>query len=172
MPNEAKVRTVAELREELAQRRAVVVTDYRGLTVKEMAEIRAALHKHDIRYRVVKNRLLKIAAEGPRRVALEPLLSGPTAVAFGHDEALTARAVLDALRPYRAAKVTGAVLGTRTLTAEEVQRLAALPPRDVLLGQLAGAMAGPLTTLGALLGANLRNLGYALVALRDRKAAT
>ena len=171
MPTEAKRATVAELREELSRARTMIVSEYRGLTVKEIAEIRRALRKQDVSYRVVKNRLLKIAAEDTVGAALAPLLNGPTAIAFGTDEARTAKAVLDATRPYRIVRVTGGVLGDRAIDAEGVTRLATLPAREVLLAQLAGALQSPTATLAGLLGANLRNVGYALAQLRDQKAA-
>src|SRR5205085_9400060 len=95
MPTEAKKATVAELRDELARSRTMIVSEYRGLTVKELADIRRALRQQDVRYRIVKNRLLRIAAGDGLGDALNPLLSGPTAIAFGNDEAATARAVID-----------------------------------------------------------------------------
>jgi large subunit ribosomal protein L10 len=171
MPTEAKERTVAELRDQLSRHRTLIVTEYRGLTVREIADVRRSLRGQDVAFRVVKNRLARISAEGPRGEALAPLLTGPTAIAFGDDEAATARAVVDALRPYKVARVTGAVLGDSAIDGASVTRLAALPARDVLLAQLAGGMASPLATLGGLLGSNLRNLGSALAQVRDRKAA-
>ena len=78
MPTEAKRETVAELREELANARTMIVSEYRGLTVKEIAEIRRALRKQDVSYRVVKNRLMRIAAQDSVGEALSPLLVGPT----------------------------------------------------------------------------------------------
>ena len=172
MPTEAKRETVAALREELSRNPTLIVSEYRGLSVKEIAEIRRALRKQDVSYRVVKNRLLKIAAEGAVADALTPLLTGPTAIAFGTDEASTAKAVIDATRPYnRIVKITGAVLGDRSIDADGVTRLATLPSREVLLAKLAGGMVSPIATLGGLLGANLRNLGNALVQVRDQKAA-
>ena len=171
MPTDAKREAVAELREELSRGRTMIVSEYRGLTVREIAEIRRALRKQDVTYRVVKNRLLKIAAKDTVGEALGPLLTGPTAIAFGTDEAATAKAVIDATRPYRIVKITGGILGNRAIDAEGVTRLATLPPREVLLGRLAGAIQSPTATLASLLGANVRNLGYALAQLRDRKAA-
>src|SRR5207344_3501336 len=100
MPTEAKRETVAALREELANSRTMIVSEYRGLSVKEIAEIRRALRKQDVTYRVVKNRLMRIAAEDSVGAALSPLLTGPTAIAFGTDETGTAKAFLDATRPY------------------------------------------------------------------------
>ncbi len=144
MPTEAKRETVAELREELANARTMIVSEYRGLKVKEIAEIRRALRKQDVTYRVVKNRLLRIAAEDSVGAALSPLLIGPTAIAFGNDEAGTAKAVLDATRPYaRVVRITGGVLGDRAIGADDVTRLAALPSREVLLAKLAGGMQAP-----------------------------
>jgi large subunit ribosomal protein L10 len=171
MPTEAKRETVAELREVLAQHRTLIVSEYRGLTVKEIAEIRRALRKQDVVYHVVKNRLLRIAAQDGVGEALSSLLTGPTAVAFGNDEVTTAKAVLDATRPYaRVIRVTGGVLGDRPIDADGVTRLATLPSREVLLGRLAGGIQAPVATLAGLFAAPLRNLGYALQQVADQKA--
>jgi large subunit ribosomal protein L10 len=113
---------------------------------------------------------MRIAATESNVDALSPLLTGPSAIAFGTDEVATAKALLDAVRPYKIVKVTGAVLGNRAIDADAVVRLAALPPREVLQARLAGAMQSPIATLGGLLSANLRNLGYALGQLAERKA--
>jgi large subunit ribosomal protein L10 len=171
MPTEAKRETVEALREEISRAKTMIVSEYRGLSVSEIAEIRRALRKQDVTYRVVKNRLMKIAAGDEVGEALAPLLSGPTAIAFGTDEAATAKAVLDATRPYRIVRVTGGVLGGRPIDADGVNRLATLPSREVLLAKLAGGMQSPMATLASLLAANTRNLGYALAQVRDQKAA-
>lgn len=169
MPTEAKRETVAELREELANARTMIVSEYRGLTVKEIAEIRRALRKQDVTYRVVKNRLMRIAATDSVGEALSPLLTGPTAIAFGTDETGTAKAVLDATRPYKIVRITGGVLGDRAIDADDVTRLAALPPREVLLAKLAGGMQAPVGTLVGLLAAPLRGLGSALAQVAEQK---
>jgi len=171
MPTEAKRETVASLREELANSRTMIVSEYRGLKVKEIAEIRRALRKQDVTYRVVKNRLLRIAATEQVAEALSPLLTGPTAIAFGNDEAGTAKAVLDATKPYnRIVKITGGVLGDKAIDADGVTRLATLPSREVLLAKLAGGMQAPVGTLAGLFAAPLRNLGYALSQVAEQKA--
>jgi large subunit ribosomal protein L10 len=170
MPTEAKRETVAELREALSSSRTLIVSEYRGLSVKELAEIRRALRKQDVTYRVVKNRLMRIAAQDTIGEALGPLLVGPTAIAFGTDESTTAKAVLDATRPYKLVTITGAVLGDRSISADAVRSLASLPSREVLLAKLAGGMQAPVATLAGLLAANIRNLGYALSQVRDQKA--
>jgi large subunit ribosomal protein L10 len=172
MPTEAKRATVTALTEELSRSSASIVTDYRGLTVADVAAIRRSLRQQGVSYRVVKNRLAKIAASQSGYDELAPLLEGPTALALGAgDESTVARALLDAMRPYRFVKVRGGVIGRRRIDGEGVTRLATLPPRSVLLAQLAGAVASPLSTMAGLLDAPLRNLAYALQQVADRKAA-
>jgi large subunit ribosomal protein L10 len=171
MPTEAKIETVAALREEVERSRTMIVSEYRGLTVKEIAEIRRALRKSDVAYRVVKNRLMKIAAAGPVGEALGPFLEGPTAIAFGTDEAATAKAVIDATRPYKVVRITGGVLGERSIDADGVTRLASLPPRDTLLAQIAGGFTAPLATTAGLFAAPLQEVAGLLAALHDQKSA-
>jgi large subunit ribosomal protein L10 len=171
MPTDAKRETVTRLRADLAGSTTIVTTEYRGLRVKEIGEIRRALRKQDVTYRVVKNRLMRIAAEEEGSAALVPLLRGPSAIAFGTgDEPIVAKAVLEAIRPYKQVRITGAVVGGAALDAEGVQRLATLPSREVLLGQLGGAFSAPATHLAGLFAASLRNLGYALAQLGERGA--
>lgn len=171
MPTEAKQATVAELREQLAKNRTLIVSEYRGLTVREIGEIRRALRKQDVSYRVVKNRLMKIAAEDSVRSALETLLVGPTAIAFGNDESATAKVVIDTMRPYKAVKITGAILGDRAIDGDGVTRLASLPSRETLLSQLAGAFAAPMATTAGLFDAPLRDVAGLVQALADQRAA-
>ncbi len=171
MPTEAKRATIAELKEELSGSTTLIVSEYRGLKVSELAEIRRALRKQHVSYHVVKNRLMRIAANEVGNEALSPLLTGPSAIAFGSgDEASIAKAVLDATRPFKLIKVKGAVLGGRSIDADGVTRLASLPPRDILLAQLAGAIAAPLSTMAGLLEASLRDMAGDIQALADKRA--
>ncbi|MEA2621840.1 MAG: large subunit ribosomal protein [Chloroflexota bacterium] len=173
MPTEAKRAKVAELVEAFSGSQAAVVTDYRGLTVTDLGKVRRDLRDKGVRFTVVKNRLGKIAAQQADRVELADLLVGPSAVAVGgSDEAALARAVLDALRPYRQVSVRGAVVGHTRVEPEAVTRLASLPSREILLAQLAGGIASPLATMASLLSAPLRNLGYALQQVRDQREAS
>ena len=159
MPTEAKRETIDDLRAELDASRAMIVSEYRGLTVKEISEIRRALRKQNVTYRVVKNRLMRIAAQDNEAAdALAPLLVGPTAIAFGTDEAATAKAVLDATRPYKIVKITGGVLGSRAIDASSVSKRAALPSREVLLAEALGAIVAPMSTVAGLFDAPLRDV--------------
>jgi large subunit ribosomal protein L10 len=171
MPTEAKRRTVEELREQLSRSSTLIVSEYRGLTVKEIAEIRRSLRKQAVTYKVIKNRLLKIAASDTRGTALDSLLVGPTAIAFGTDEAATAKAVIDAMRPFKQVRITGGLLGDRAIDADGVTRLATLPPRDVLLSQIAGAFAAPMATTAGLFDAPLRDVAGLIAALADQRSA-
>jgi large subunit ribosomal protein L10 len=114
---------------------------------------------------------MRIAAVDAARSALDGLLTGPTAIAFGDEEGATAKAVMDAMRPYRQVKITGGLLGDRVIDADGVSRLAALPSREVLLAQLAGAFAAPLATTAGLFDAPLRDVAGLVAALADQRAA-
>ena len=171
MPTEAKEAAVAELREHLRGSRTLILSEYRGLTVREIQDIRRALRKQDVTYRVIKNRLMKIAAADSLGSALDPFLTGPTAIAFGQDEGATAKAVMDAMRPYKQVKITGALLGDRAIDADGVSRLASLPSREVLLSQIAGAFAAPMATTAGLFAAPLRDVLGLVAALEAKRAA-
>jgi large subunit ribosomal protein L10 len=169
MPTEAKRETVAELRDELSRNRTLIVSEYRGLTVKELAEIRRALRRQEVSYRVVKNRLMRIAAQDTVGAALDPFLTGPTAIAFGQDEVATAKAVIDATRPYRVVRITGGLLAGQAIDADGVTRLATLPPREALLAQTIGAVVAPLASTASLLQASLREATSLIKALIDSR---
>lgn len=172
MPTEAKQATVAQLKEELSKAKATIVADYRGLTVHDISAVRRSLRGEGITYRVVKNRLARIAAQEAGTGELSELLTGPSAIAMGSgDEVALARAFLDAIRPFRTVAVRGAVLNGKRVDADAVTRLATLPSREVLLAQLAGGMASPMSSLASLFSAPLRNLGYALTQLAEQKGA-
>src|SRR5699024_7828448 len=108
------------------------------------------------------------------RAELKPLLEGPTALAtISGDEATMAKALAEAFRPYsRVVSMRGGMLGDRAIDASQLTRLATLPAREVLLGQLAGGMAAPLSAMAGVLAANLRNLVGVLSAVADKKQQT
>jgi large subunit ribosomal protein L10 len=172
MPTEAKRETIAQLTEEARSSSAMIVSEYRGLKVSELGEIRKNLRKQNVTYHVVKNRLMKIAAAAAGNDKINPLLTGPTAIAFiKGDEGSSAKAILDAFRPYRLIKVTGGVVGEQVVSADGVTRLAALPSRDVLLSQVAGAIAAPMSTMAGLFDAPLRDIAGLVQALADKQGA-
>jgi large subunit ribosomal protein L10 len=171
MPTEAKKAAVAKLKEEISAANAMIVADYRGLTVSEISAVRRGLRGEGITYRVVKNRLAKIAAHEAGNDELGALLEGPSALAMGAtDEVVLARTFLDAVKPFKTVVVRGAVLNGKRFDAAAVARLAELPSREVMLGQLAGGIVAPLSGMASLLAAPLRSLGSMLQQVADQKA--
>ena len=169
MPTEAKQAAVAELVELLKEADTAIVSDHRGLSVADLLKVRRELRAKNIQYRVIKNRLAKIAADQAGREELIPLLIGPSAIAVGaEDESSLAKGLLEATKPFNV-EIRGAALGGQTVDANTVKALAALPGREVLLAQLAGGMAAPLSTMAGLFAAPLRNLGYGLQQLKDQR---
>jgi large subunit ribosomal protein L10 len=169
MPTEAKQAAVAELAELLKTADTAIVSDHRGLSVADLQKVRRELRTKDIQYRIIKNRLAKIAAEEAGRAELIPLLEGPSAIAIGgEDESTLAKGLLDATKPFNV-EIRGAAMNGETVDASAVTALAALPGREALLAQLAGGMASPLSTMASLLAAPLRDLGYGLAQLREQR---
>lgn len=171
MPNDAKRQAVAELVELLRSSTALAVADYRGLKVSDMQQVRRALREGGVGLHIAKNRLLKIAADEAGMTDLKPMLEGPTALAtISGDEATMARTVQDAFRPFsRIVSIRGGMLGSNAVDAASLSQLASLPGRDVLLGQVVGGMASPLSGMAGVLAANIRNLVGVLSAVADKK---
>lgn len=171
MPNDEKRQAVAQLAELIRSSSALAVADYRGLKVSDMQSVRRTLRASGVQLHVAKNRLLKIAATEAGREELKPLLEGPTAIAsIDGDAVAMAKALQEALRPYsRVVSLRGGLLGGRPINAAALQRLATLPPREVLLGQVAGAMAAPIAGMAGVLAGNLRNLVGVLSAVANKK---
>src|SRR5438067_5718818 len=172
MPKAQKVEAVEDLKVELRESQAALLTSFRGLKVAEMTELRRSLAASQTEFRVVKNTLAKIAARDIGLDELLPLLEGSTAIAFVKGDPVTAAKGLDEIaRKYPALVLKGGLLTGRVLSAERAAALANLAPREVLLAQIAGAFQAPLAKLAALLQAPVRSLGYALGAYRDKVTA-
>ena len=156
-----KERIVSELASELGAAETLIVADYRGLTNKQLEALRDELLQHGARFRIVKNTLSRRAATEAGADALLVMLEGPTAIAFiesGGDPAAVAKALAAKAKETNVLTLRGGILEGNTLSGAEVDRLATLPPLDVLRGQLLGAIVAPLTQLVALFSAPLQNL--------------
>jgi len=155
-----KERVVAELAERLRESDTLIVADYRGLTMSEIDGVRTELLKHGARFSVVKNTLTKRAAEEAGVNSLVELLEGPTAIAFvlEGDMVAVAKSLSDTARQTKVLTLKGGILQGQPVGADEVQRLAALPPMNVLQGQVLGAVVGPLNAIVGLFTAPLRDL--------------
>lgn len=171
-PRSTKPTEVADVVERLERSTASVVTEYRGLSVAEMASLRRELRAAGGEYKVVKNTLAKRAVDGTPNEALAELLSGPTAIAFVNGDI---SAVAKALKNFAKANpkliIKGGIFEGSPLDAAGLSQLADLPSRDVLLAQLAGALVAPLSSLAGLLQALPRDLAYGLKALADKGGA-
>ncbi len=155
-----KERVVAELVERLRESDTLIVADYRGLTMSEIDGVRTELLKHGARFSVVKNTLTRRAAEEAGVKGLVELLEGPTAIAFvlEGDMVAVAKSLNDTARQTKVLSLKGGILQGQPVGADEVQRLAALPPANVLQGQVLGAVVGPLNAIVGLFTAPLRDL--------------
>jgi large subunit ribosomal protein L10 len=160
MHRSEKERLVAELTERLKASETMIVADYRGLTVTEIDDLRTKLLEHGARFSVVKNTLTRRAAESAGVDALLAMLEGPTAIAFlesDGDPVAVAKALDDAAKA-DVLVVKGGLLDGAEIQAEDVKRLAKLPPADTLRAQLVGALAGSLTTVVGLFAAPMRDI--------------
>ena len=171
-PRAEKVAVVEEVREHFEGADAAILTEYRGLKVKELAGLRRSLRTNGGEYKIYKNTLVTLAARQSGLTDLEPLLEGPTAIAFVKgDAAAVAKTLRDYARTNPLLVIKGGVLGDKVIGPPETTALAELPSREVLLAQLAGAMAAPLQQMAGLLQALPRNMAYGLAALRDKLEA-
>jgi large subunit ribosomal protein L10 len=169
---EQKAASIEEIRTKLGDADAAVLTEYRGLTVTAIAELRGALRPAGTEYKVFKNTLARRAAEEAGLNDLLGLLEGPTAIAFVNGDAVVAaKALREFGRTNPALVVKGGLLGTTVLSPKDVDALADVPPRDVLLARLAGGFQAPLAKAASLFGALQRKTAYAFQALIDQRIA-
>ena len=169
-PRPEKVAVVDEVRTRLDEAHAAVVTEYRGLTVGDLAELRKSLTAAGGEYKVFKNTLVRRAVDGGPHALLGELLVGPTAIAFVQgDVGAVAKALRDFSRTNSHLVVKGGVFDGALLSPAQLGALADLPPREVLLARVAGALQAPLAQFASLLQALPRNLAYGLKALVDER---
>ncbi|MDT4892218.1 MAG: large subunit ribosomal protein [Pseudonocardiales bacterium] len=171
MPNTEKATAVAEITEHFANSSAAVITEYRGLTVKQVTDLRRALGR-DTTYAVVKNTLTRRAAADAGVAIDASLLVGPTAIAFVQgDPVVAAKGLRDFARANPLLVIKGGVLEGKTLSAAEVARIADLESREVLLAKLAGALKALPTRAAGLFQAPLSQMARLAAALEEKKAA-
>jgi len=169
-PRPEKVAVVEEVRERLDNSGAAILTEYRGLKVGDLATLRRQLRTAGAEYKIFKNTLVRLATAGTDRAALDPFLEGPTAIAFVRDDVgAVAKVLREFGRVHPELVVKGGLLGTKVVDAKGAGALADLPTREVLLSQLAGAIAAPMRQFASLLQAVPRGLAYGLSALIDQR---
>jgi len=168
-----KADVVGEITAKLRDADAAVLTEYRGLSVTQLAELRASLRGAATEYKVFKNTLARRAAAEVGLDDLMPALQGPVAIAFVHGDAVgAAKALRDFAKVHPSLVLKGGLLGERRLTVTDVEALADVPPREVLLARAAGAFQAPLVKAAGLFSVFTRNLAYGLKAYLDQRVAS
>jgi large subunit ribosomal protein L10 len=170
MNRDQKAAVVDEIAGQIEAAHAIFAVDYRGISVSQIAELRAKLRESDTRFRIVKNSLSERAADKAGADALRPMLEGPTALALvGGDAAMAAKALNDTARALNnLIEFKGGLLDGNVLTADDVRAIARLPSRDVLNAQLVGTIAAPLSGLVRTLNALIAGVAIQLQAIADQ----
>lgn len=171
-PRADKVAIVEEVQQRFAQSEAVLLTDYRGLDVDEMASVRTSLREADAQMKIYKNTLVRLATATDAPEGLADLLAGPVALTFtGKDPVPAAKALRDFARDHEALVIKGGLMSGRLLSAQEVATLATLPARDTVLAEIAGGFAAPLADLAQMMHSLLAEVASLFGALADKAPA-
>ena len=168
-----KEKQVGEIAERLRSAKVVVLTDYRGLSVAQLGDLRAKLRQSDVEFRVIKNTLAKRAADESGHPDLGPALKGPVAFALGYDDlSAPARLLAEWVRSSRLKlDITGGLVEGRFFAADQVRQLADLPSKEVLLAQLLGILQTPIAQLVGTIQAPVQNLVGLLEAYKNKLEA-
>lgn len=160
MIRKEKEAIINQVADNLGKCAVAITTDYRGMTAKEMVQLRRLLHAQGVEYKVVKNTLMRFASEKAGTKGLEQFLTGPMAVAISYDDPVKpARILADHIKAANSVmKIKGGILGDKILTAAEVMSLAAIPSKEVLISQLLGRLKSPIYSLHFVLSSPLRGL--------------
>lgn len=176
MPTQQKEETIGDIAEAIRSSEAVLFTDYRGLTVAQVSDLRKKLRDSDTSFAVVKNTLFKRASEGliESDPNLDITLNGPTAAVYAHkDPVASSKAILDYIATNRNTplKVKGAVVNGKFYTPQQVDALSKVPPREVLIAQMLGSFNAPITGLVSTLGGIISKFVFTLQAIADKQQA-
>ncbi len=171
-PRPDKAAKVEEITAKLQAARAVFVTEYRGMTVGQMADLRTPLRAVGAEHKVYKNTLVKLAATNAGLDSLIEHLTGPTALTFAADDSVgAAKALVDTAKKNPMLVIKGGMLGDSPMSADDVKALASLPSREELLAQLAGGLQAPLVKTARLLNALPNKFAFGLSALIEKQEA-
>lgn len=171
MDRAGKTELVGELNQIFSEAGVVVVTQYTGLTVAEMSELRAQMSGTDARFKVIKNRLAKIALDGTEVGSLGDHFSGPTAIAYSSDPVAAPKAVANFAKKNEKLVILGGTLGAQALDADGVKALAALPSLDELRAKMIGLLNAPATKVAQVLNAPATKVARVMSAYATKDAA-
>ncbi len=165
-----KERMLGEITEELKKAELVIISDYRGLNVKAINDLRGRLRKEECLYRITKNTLNRLACKAAGVEQLEDYFQGPTAIAYSKaDPVAAAKVFSDFAKENEALVVKGGILSGQLLDAQAIKALGEIPPRDVLLARIVGGFQAPIAGLANVLQGTLRQLVYTVDAVRVQK---
>lgn len=172
MPKANKIEDVAEIKDRFTRASAVILADYRGLTVKEMQALRAALRESGSELKVYKNTLVQLAMRELALPDMGELLDGPTAFLFSYsDPVAPAKAIVDFTKDHKVLEIKGGFIDSAPAPASAVQALASLPSREALLAKLLGTMLNPIVGFARVLNGPVEAFARTVQAVADQKAA-
>jgi large subunit ribosomal protein L10 len=168
---EQKQQAVQTLKEKFLRAKGMVITEYKGMTVAEISELRDSLRGGAVEYRVIKNTLARIAAEDTPVAPARDSFRGPVGIALSYDDAVqAAKGVLEFTKKNQKLKVTAGVIEGSFFSSGDLKAVAELPPREVLLSMTAGVLQAPLSKMARLLQATVCGFAYGLSALKEKRA--
>lgn len=170
---EEKEQVVQEIKQKLEAATLVICTDYRGLNVEQVTELRNKLRVPGVEYRVLKNTMFRFALQKAGYEDIAAQISGPNAVIFSQDDPVgPAKTIFEFAKTNKDLEIKLGILEGQVLSPEGIKDLAQLPPREVLLAQVVGTMQAPITAFVRVLNANLTGLVRALDGIREQKEAS
>jgi len=170
LKKEKKGQVITDLRNEFDKAKAVIFTDYRGLTVAELSELRRLLRDKDIKYRVVKNTLAKIASQDTPVSSAKEIMKGPAGIAISQEDPVTTvKKILEYSKKNEKLRVTSGIIEGKLCAAEDIRAIAELPPREVQLSILAGVFQASISKCLAALNATINSFAYAIESLKQKK---
>ncbi len=171
MPTVEKENVISGLTETIEASNATLYTNYRGLSVSEVTELRKKLREVDAEFHIVKNTLFKRAAEGKLPMGeLEQHLTGPTAIGFAKGDAVAAtKALLDFMKDHKEMELKAGVVDGRLFNSDQLTALSKLPAKEVLIAQFLGQLNAPISAFVGTLGGIVSNFVYTLQAIADQK---
>ena len=171
MERSQKVKFIKDMKGRLEKAKATFLVDYKGLNVEAMNRLRKNLRKVEVEFQVVKNRLLKLAAQSTDTAQLEEFMRGPSAIALSYDDPVApAKALVEFSKEFEQLEIKAGQISGKVMELEAIKRLAELPSRDVLLAQALSAMQAVPTGFVRVLNGIILQLLYALKAIEQKKA--
>ncbi len=171
MARPEKEAVVKELTDKFGTAKSLVITDYLGLNVAEMTELRSKLREAGVEFKVVKNTLATIAANDVEMEEMTEFFSGPTAIAFGEEDAVSpAKILVEYAKDHEVLEIKAGLLNGEIISKEKVESLAEIPSREELLAKAFASMKAPLTGLVNVLQGNIRGLVQVLNQIKEEKA--